>query len=943
MPTLGSRSAPRIFGLNNRLAAMEQSPNLSGQLAKRTPGSMHYAQHLEAEKHQKRLLDENQTNFRPDWVCMECGYRNRTKSEDCRHCRAPAPKMEEWTCGVCKQKKTGQDSACLACLTASKNPAQARASQQWQHLPRNKADDSHRVLDLRNPKDLAQERTMEREERMERWNANGGNKYVPFRPRSSESQPPSYRQSDDSETLKSFNPGTSWQDDPASGRSFDPDEKASAESSGAQAQRDRSAQAGSQNTEYRTISFDPSFLDDAPLETLTPTPLAGQAIPQEWEAPRRGRISDVPVGSARRKLRRSGFKRKDEMMEFDEDDNVGRRQERAEQRKKAKQAQKMKAAPAPVYLPEFISVLNLSGLLRIRVEDFLKKMQELGFDDLKNDHVLDAETAGLIAAEFNFEPIVERQEDVDLIPRPPAEDKASLPARPPVVTIMGHVDHGKTTLLDYLRESSVAASEHGGITQHIGAFSVPMPGGRLVTFLDTPGHEAFLSMRQRGATVTDIVILVVAADDSVKPQTIEAINHAQKAKVPMIVAINKVDKEDSNIDLVKQDLARYNVEIEDFGGDTQVVPVSGKTGQGVKELEDAAVALADILDMRAETDGAAEGWVLEATTKKAGRVATVLVRRGTLRPGDIIVAGTSWARVRSLRNEAGVMVPSAGPGTPVEVDGWREQPSAGDEMLQAPNEEKAKAALEYRSRALERKQMATDMAAVNEARRLEQEKRDQLEKAAKLAAAGEEAVEEAEKTDATPSFQEVFLIVKADVSGSLEAVSDAVSALGNSEVRATILRSGVGPIMEFDIEHAAVAKGHIINFNTNIEGGMRRLAEEKGVGIVDQSIIYRLVDDVKTLLGDRLPDLVTQKVLGEAEIAQLFEINLKGRTMLPVAGCRIRNGVISRGARVRVMRDGKKAYDGSLLTPLYPSSTPKSPLHSTPLNSSSFLPPQTHP
>lgn len=864
---------------------------------------MDYARHLEAEKYQKRLLDQNQKPFRPDWVCMTCGVANRTRNKDCRKCHAPAPKRGEWMCGVCKEQKMGQITVCIGCLNASQDPAQARVSQPWQHLPRKKAEDSYRVLDSEKPKDFAHERKIEREERMERWNADGGNKFVPFRPISSEPQPLSYSRSEDSESLKSFNPGTTWQENLA-------DDHASAENVRLQTRDDRFAQAGNLTAENRKISFDPSFLDDAAVEISTPTPSAGGATSQEWEAPRRGRNSDVPVGSARRKLRKSGFKRKDEMMEFDEDDNISRKQERAEQRKKAKQVQKMNAAPAPVYLPEFISVLNLSGLLRIRVEDFLKKMQDLGFDDLKNDHVLDSETAGLIAAEFNFEPIVERQEDVDLIPRPPAEDKASLPARPPVVTIMGHVDHGKTTLLDYLRKSSVAASEHGGITQHIGAFSVPMPGGRLVTFLDTPGHEAFLSMRQRGATVTDIVILVVAADDSVKPQTIEAINHAQKAKVPMIVAINKVDKEDSNIEVVKQDLVRYNVEIEDYGGDTQVVPVSGKTGQGVKELEDAAVALADILDMRAEIDGAAEGWVLEATTKKAGRVATVLVRRGTLRPGDIIVAGTSWARVRSLRNEAGVMVPSAGPGTPVEVDGWREQPSAGDEMLQAPNEEKAKAALEYRSRALERKQMATDMAAVNEARRLEQEKRDQLEKAVEAAAAGQEAVEETEKTDATPTFQEVFLIVKADVSGSLEAVSDAISALGSSEVRPTILRSGVGPITEFDIDHAAVAKGHIINFNTNVEGGMRRLAEEKGVGIVDQSIIYRLVDDVKSLLGERLPDVVTQKVLGEAEIAQVFEINVKGRTMLPVAGCRIRNGVISRGARVRVMRDGEKAYDG---------------------------------
>ena len=605
----------------------------------------------------------------------------------------------------------------------------------------------------------------------------------------------------------------------------------------------------------------------------------------------------------------------DDVDEEDED-RAARRMVRKEQRKKAKATQKAKAPPTPIYLPQFISISNLAGVLKVRVEDFISKMKDLGFEETSNDHVLDAETAGLIAAEFNFEPIVEQAEHQNLFPRPPAEDKSTLPPRPPVVTIMGHVDHGKTTLLDYLRKSSVAASEHGGITQHIGAFSVPMPGGRLVTFLDTPGHEAFLSMRKRGANVTDIVILVVAADDSVKPQTIEAIRHAQAARVPMIVAVNKIDKEDSNVERVKQDLARYGVEIEDYGGDTQVVCVSGKTGQGMEELEDAAVALADILDMRSETDGQAEGWVLEATTKKAGRVATVLVRRGTLRPGDVIVAGTAWARVRSLRNEAGVMLKSAGPGTPVEIDGWREQPAAGDEVLQAPDEQRAKAVIEHRLGTDERTQMATDMAAVNEARRLEQEKREELEKAAELAgtvpdAAAATSTEE-QSTTSTPSFQEVFFIIKADVSGSVEAVTDAVSALGNTEVRPHILRTGVGPITEFDIDHAAVAKGHIISFNTTVDGNIQRMAEAKDVKILDQSIIYRLVDDVRAKLSEKLPEIVTQKVLGEAEIAQVFQINTKGRTTVPVAGCKVRNGVIGRPHKIRVLRGKEVIYDGTL-------------------------------
>ena len=605
-----------------------------------------------------------------------------------------------------------------------------------------------------------------------------------------------------------------------------------------------------------------------------------------------------------------------EDIEEDNEDQAARRWERKEQRKRAKATQKAMAPPTPIYLPEFISVSNLASVLKVRLENFIRKMNDLGFEEVNNDHVLDAEIAGLVAAEFNFEPIVQQIEDQDLFPRPPAQDKSVLPPRPPVVTIMGHVDHGKTTLLDYLRKSSVAASEHGGITQHIGAFSVPMPGGRLVTFLDTPGHEAFLSMRQRGANVTDIVILVVAADDSVKPQTVEAIRHAQAAKVPMIVAVNKIDKESSNVERVKQDLARYSVEIEDFGGDTQVVCVSGKTGQGMEELEDATVALADILDMRSETDGQAEGWVLEATTQRAGRIATVLVKRGTLRPGDIVVAGTSWARVRSLRNEAGVVLESAGPGTPVEVDGWREQPVAGDEVLQAPDEQRAKAVVDYRLESYERTQLATDMTAVNEARRLEQEKREEVEQSAKDDL---DASAERPNTPSAPSFQQVFFIVKADVSGSAEAVTDAVSSLGNSEVRPQILRTGVGPVNESDIDHAAVAQGHIISFNTKVDGSIQRIAESQGVKILDQSIIYRLVDDVKATLSEKLPDIVTQKVLGEAEIAQVFDINVKGRIRKPFAGCRVRNGVIGRNEKIRVLRGKEVIYTGMLPpSPLMP-------------------------
>ncbi|KAK5018804.1 translation initiation factor IF-2, partial [Cryomyces antarcticus] len=636
-------------------------------------------------------------------------------------------------------------------------------------------------------------------------------------------------------------------------------------------------------------------------------------------------LEEKPRGRDRDKLRR----REQFIVAYEnnnEDLDKHRSKEDRKKQRKLEKAQRQQAkaeAPTPIYLPEFISVSNLATALRVRIEDFVHKMEELGFEAVNYDHVLNAENAGLIAMEYNYEPIVDEaaEESQDLKARPAAEDQSSLPQRPPVVTIMGHVDHGKTTILDYLRKSSVAATEHGGITQHIGAFSVSMASGKVITFLDTPGHAAFLSMRQRGATVTDMVILVVAADDSVKPQTLEAIKHAKAAQVPIIVAVNKIDKPEADVEKVKQDLARHGVEIEDFGGDTQVVGVSGKTGQGIDKLEEEIVTLSEVLDHRAETDGAVEGWVLEATTKKAGRVATVLVRRGTLQPGNIIVAGRTWARVRSLRNEAGVQVEAAGPGTPVEVDGWKDQPVAGDEVLQAPNEQKASSVVEYREELEGRVKMAVDMEAINEARRLEQEKREReeaLAAAAKQAALDGSSSATADPTTAvtappaetTPTGpQEVFFVVKADVSGSVEAVVDYVSQVGNTEVRPHILRSGVGAISEFDIEHAAVARGHVISFNTAVDASIAQMAERRGVSILDQNIIYRLVDDVKAKLSEKLPPAVTQRVVGEAEVAQAFSINVSGRKMAKIAGCRVRNGVVGKSARVRVLRNKEVVYD----------------------------------
>ncbi|APA14419.1 hypothetical protein sscle_12g091890 [Sclerotinia sclerotiorum 1980 UF-70] len=609
--------------------------------------------------------------------------------------------------------------------------------------------------------------------------------------------------------------------------------------------------------------------------------------------------------------------RRQREMSMDRDDEVrdlaAERAELKKQRKREKAAKKA-AAPTPIILPEFISVSNLAVALKVKLENFLEKMEELGFEGVNHDHILNAENAGLIAMEYNFEAIIERGESEDLKARPPAEDPSILPQRAPVVTIMGHVDHGKTTILDYLRKSSVAASEHGGITQHIGAFSVPMPSGKTITFLDTPGHEAFLSMRQRGANVTDIVILVVAADDSVKPQTIEAINHAKAAKVPIIVAINKIDRPEIDIERVKQDLARHGVEIEDFGGDTQVVCVSGKTGQGMDDLEEAAVTLTEILDMRAEKDGQAEGYVIEASIKPMGKVATVLVRRGTMRPGDFIVAGKTWARIRCLRNEAGVEIGEAGPGIPVEIDGWREQPIAGDEVLQAPDEAKAKSVIEFRLEKEERDKMAEDMEAINENRKIEHDKRER-EKAEKEAAlAGEEdQVQDTAAPSKDPAGPKpIYFVVKGDVSGSVEAVIDQLNSTSTKEVEAIVLRSGVGKLSESDIEHAATAKGYVINFNTEVEPNIAQFAAQNKVTILDNNIIYRLMDDVRAEMSKSLPPLVTQRVLGEAFVAQIFDINIKGRKYRSIAGCKVRNGTVAKDARYRVLRDGEKVFDGKL-------------------------------
>ncbi|KAJ5406815.1 hypothetical protein N7465_008099 [Penicillium sp. CMV-2018d] len=614
-----------------------------------------------------------------------------------------------------------------------------------------------------------------------------------------------------------------------------------------------------------------------------------------------------PPKPMKRRDGRKGRQSESDEADFDSEDRERLRTERRRQQKEkdAQRAAKKAAtpaAPAPLYLPEFISVSNLADVVGVRPAQFVQRMEEMGFEEITYRDILDAETAGLVAAEFNYEAIFDSGK-ADLYAAPELEDTSDLPSRPPVVTIMGHVDHGKTTILDWLRKSSVAASEHGGITQHIGAFSVMMPSGKAITFLDTPGHSAFLEMRRRGADVTDIVVLVVAADDSVKPQTIEAIKHATQAKVPVIVAISKIDKEGNNPDRVKGDLSIHGIHVEDYGGDVQAIGVSGKTGQGMVELEEAIVALSEMLDHRAATTCNVEGWVIEASTKSYGRVASVLIRRGTLRPGDIIVAGTAWARVRTLRNEAGVSISEATPGMPVEIDGWREQPGAGTELLQAPTEQKAKDVVDYRLERSDTQKMGIDVVAINEARRelLEKRRRENEE---------EETTKEVEPTGP----KSVNFVLKGDVDGSVEAVLNSVAAIGTNEVFANIIRSGVGPVSEFDIEHAGSAKGKIISFNLANDPNIMRIAETEGVEILDHNIIYKLIDDIKAILSEKLPPTVTMRVTGEAEIQQVFEITVKGREKTAIAGSRVRNGLINKTRKVRVLRGEEIVYDGTMVS-----------------------------
>ncbi len=563
-----------------------------------------------------------------------------------------------------------------------------------------------------------------------------------------------------------------------------------------------------------------------------------------------------------------------------------RRQER-EKRKMMSQSGEREKVVRDVKLPDAITVQELANRMAERVAAVVKALMQNGMMATQNE-TIDADTATLIVEEFGHRVSRVSEADVeDVIVQAAAddEDESKQLPRPPVVTIMGHVDHGKTSLLDAIRKTSVVSGEAGGITQHIGAYQVATPDGSVVTFLDTPGHAAFTSMRARGANVTDIVVLVVAADDSVMPQTIEAINHAKAAKVPMIVAINKIDKPGADPNKVRTQLLNHEVVVEAMSGDVLDVEVSALTGAGLDTLLENIALQSEILDLKANPDRQAEGAVIEAKLDVGrGPVATVLVQRGTLRRGDIFVVGEQWGRVRALINDQGERVDEAGPSVPVEVLGLNGTPEAGDVLNVVESEAKAREISSYRERISRDRRAAAGSAATL----------DQL-----LA-----------KAKADQDVQELPVLVKSDVQGSAEAIVQALEKISTDEIRIRVLHSGVGAITESDVTLAEASGAPIIGFNVRANAPARESANQKGVEIRYYSIIYDLVDDVKAAASGMLSPEIKEKFIGYAEILQVFKVSGVGK----VAGCRITEGVARRSAGVRLLRDNVVIHEGKLKT-----------------------------
>ncbi len=557
---------------------------------------------------------------------------------------------------------------------------------------------------------------------------------------------------------------------------------------------------------------------------------------------------------------------------------------RARERERQRQREQMESPQKvirEVVIPETITVQELANRMATRGVEVIKALMKMGVMATMSQ-VIDADTAELIVEEFGHRSKRVAEADVELGLEGAPDEEADLEPRAPIVTVMGHVDHGKTSLLDALRSTDVASGEAGGITQHIGAYQVELPSGAKITFLDTPGHEAFSSMRARGAKVTDIVVLVVAADDSVQPQTVEAINHAKAAEVPIIVAVNKIDRPEANLDRVKNDLLQHSIVPEDMGGDVQVVPVSALKRTNLDQLEEAILLQAELLELKANPNRAAAGVVVEAQLERGrGPVATVLVQRGTLKIGDILVAGAEWGRVRALIDDRGRNVEAAGPSVPVEVLGLSGLPQAGDDVVVVENDARAREITEFRQR-------------------------KEREKRAALGARG--TIEQMFSRIAAGEAMELPIVIKADVQGSLEAIVAALEKMGTDEVKVRILHAGVGGINESDVTLAGASDAFIIGFNVRANKQARDAAQRDGVDIRYYSIIYELIDDLRTSLSGLLPPVLRERQIGNAEVREVFNITRVGK----VAGCRVTDGIVKRGAGVRLLRDDVVIHEGTL-------------------------------
>jgi translation initiation factor IF-2 len=519
--------------------------------------------------------------------------------------------------------------------------------------------------------------------------------------------------------------------------------------------------------------------------------------------------------------------------------------------------------------------------MAIRGAELIKHLMKMGVMATINQPI-DADTAELLVGEFGHQAKRVSEADVEIGLEGEVDRPEDLLPRPPVVTVMGHVDHGKTSLLDALRNADVAAHEAGGITQHIGAYQVDLGTGHPVTFIDTPGHAAFTEMRARGAQVTDIVVLVVAADDGVMPQTVEAIRHARAASVPIVVAINKIDRPDANPDRVKQDLLKHEVVLEEFGGEVLSVEVSATQHTNLQQLIETLQLQAEILDLKANPNRLAQGTVIEAKLERGrGVVATVLIQNGTLRVGEIVVCGAQWGRVRATTNDRGEQVSEAGPSQPVEILGLDGVPEAGDQLAVVENERRGREITEYRLR----------------------KKREQSG-----ATAPRSSVEELFSQLAAGELRELPVVIKSDVHGSLEAITAGLQRLGTDEVAMRILHSGVGGITESDVTLAVASRALIIGFNVRANVQARELARREGIEIRYHSIIYELLDEMKAGLSGLLSPASRETITGHAEIREVFSITKVGK----IAGCRVVDGIIRRGARLRLLRDDVVIHEGPL-------------------------------